>query len=601
MRIKTRKKPHCSFCKNHGFMEPTKQHQCKYKQRCTCILCQLTKKAQVIMCHQQRVWRHNNQKHLYKTSIKGQKCDNCRNHLIFVKKSNHDCKYKNCECNYCKLTQKRREIMKHIQRARRLGIVVDSNIQEQEDVDEDSKEKVSLDQLKSLCNDKEVDRLMEATLSKEMESLTPPSLASPTQTEVLDTNASSSSFSPTSQSVYRMNEYQTIVGKDSKESCNLSPDSTSSLGRTRERRYSDPNQSRNKTRGFDENPMSRRFHISQFTLQDQQSKHHDDDFKPILLDTPERNPLDLSTDARNFQGGNDCQSVLHSHCPRIPNNLQSSLAQFIPYPSPLDLRNYTTPHNPFLYPFFSSTSQSIYRENEYQTIVGKGSKESCNLSPDSTSSLGRTRERRYSDSYQSRNKIRGYDENPMNRKFPISPFSFQDQQSKPHDNEIKPVLFDTPERNPLDLSTDARNFVGNNDCQSPLNSHCPRIPNNLQSSLAQMIPYPSPLDLRNYTTPQNPFLYPHYLEQNSNRVAGRQPIVRPEPINPSKNNRSTLPLSPFFMRPPSETVQGTLSGQFWDSAYLPAPYPPNFLPIELYKAMRFRNPVIPNHVKVPSE
>ncbi|KAL7634187.1 UNVERIFIED_CONTAM: hypothetical protein RMT77_015516 [Armadillidium vulgare] len=450
MSITTRKKPHCSFCKNHGLMSSTKQHHCKYKLRCKCILCELTKKAQVIMCHQQRVWRHNNQKHLNETPIKGQKCDNCRNHLKFVKKSNHvDCEYKDCECNYCKLTHKRREIMKHIQRARRLNVTVDENIQEGDDVDVDSKEKASLNQLKSLYNDKEVDILMEATLSKEMESLTPPSSVSPIKTDTtMDPKATSSSFSPTSHSVYRGNEYQNIFGKGSKESCNLS----------------------------------------------------------------------LS-------------------------------------------------------------------------------------SPDSTSSLGRTRERRYSDPYQSRSKIRGYDENPMSRRFHISPISFQDQQSKSHDDDVKPILFDTPARNPLDLSTDARNFVGGTDSRSSLNSHCPRIPNTLQSSLAlnQFIPYPSPLDLRNYTTPHNPFLYPPYLEQNSNRVAGRQPIVRPEPINPSRSNRSTLPLSPFFLRPPSDTVQGALSSQFWDNAYLPAPYPPNFLSIELYKAMQFRNPVIPYHVKVPSE
>ncbi|KAL7634183.1 UNVERIFIED_CONTAM: hypothetical protein RMT77_015512 [Armadillidium vulgare] len=445
MEITEKEKPCCSFCTNHGVKSP-RQHQCQYKLRCICILCELTKKAQVIMCHQQRVWRHANQKLLNetpKTAIKGQKCDKCRNHLKLTPKSNHvNCPYKNCECNYCKLTIKRRTIMTYLQRVRRQRKTSGKSIQERDDVDGDNKDKVSLNQLQSLCNDEEVDMLIETTLPKEMESLTLPRSASPMQAEsILDSKETSSSCSPTSHSVYRGNEYTTVAGKDSNESCNQSPDSASSLVKTSERRYSNP--------------------------------------------------------------------------------------------------------------------------------------------------------------YQSRSKNGEYGENQLSKKFHISPFSFPNQQSKPHDDDdVSPVLFDSPGRNPFNLSTCTRNIVGGIDSRSTLNSYYPGIPINLQSSEAQIIPSLSPLGLYNYPTPHNLFLYNPYLEQNTNRVAGRQPIVRPEPINPSRSNWSTLPLSPFFMRTPSDTVQGTLSGQFWGSAHLRAPYPPNLLSIELYKAMQYRTLY---QVKVPSD
>ena len=76
----TRKKPHCGYCKNHGKHSTMRQHTCLYKDHCKCVLCILTGKlahynrsswslndfnagkAQLIMRHQQRVWRFQNQK-----------------------------------------------------------------------------------------------------------------------------------------------------------------------------------------------------------------------------------------------------------------------------------------------------------------------------------------------------------------------------------------------------------------------------------------------------------------------------------------------------------------------------------------------------------
>ena len=52
-----KRKQHCTFCKNHGFETPKNGHRCKYKD-CTCILCELTRRAQKTMRHQQRVWRY---------------------------------------------------------------------------------------------------------------------------------------------------------------------------------------------------------------------------------------------------------------------------------------------------------------------------------------------------------------------------------------------------------------------------------------------------------------------------------------------------------------------------------------------------------------
>lgn len=42
-------------------------------------------------------------------------CGFCRNHLKEVPVINHQCHYANCDCVFCKLTRKRRTIMKHQQ------------------------------------------------------------------------------------------------------------------------------------------------------------------------------------------------------------------------------------------------------------------------------------------------------------------------------------------------------------------------------------------------------------------------------------------------------------------------------------------------------
>ncbi|KAL7630984.1 UNVERIFIED_CONTAM: hypothetical protein RMT77_018729 [Armadillidium vulgare] len=133
MVIRTAKRTqHCTFCKNHGLSELKKGHQCPYAN-CPCLLCKLTKKAQVAMRHQQRVWRHQKQKLKIQgndtdTSTgeklgKGQACDKCRNHNSIEPKRSHECPYQDCSCQYCSLTFKRREIMKHQQRVRRSKIM----------------------------------------------------------------------------------------------------------------------------------------------------------------------------------------------------------------------------------------------------------------------------------------------------------------------------------------------------------------------------------------------------------------------------------------------------------------------------------------------
>lgn len=130
---------HCSSCKNHGIKSPKRGHRCRYGT-CDCILCKLLKLAQMAMRHQQRVWRHQKMKlkcengeledltNLLDSNgeTKSQVCDKCRNHNLLIRKRNHQCKFSSCNCDYCTLTFKRREIMKHLQRVRRSGVVSDA-------------------------------------------------------------------------------------------------------------------------------------------------------------------------------------------------------------------------------------------------------------------------------------------------------------------------------------------------------------------------------------------------------------------------------------------------------------------------------------------
>ena len=53
----TKRRQHCTFCKNHNLRTPKNGHRCKYRD-CTCPYCLLTRKAQKAMRHQQRLWRH---------------------------------------------------------------------------------------------------------------------------------------------------------------------------------------------------------------------------------------------------------------------------------------------------------------------------------------------------------------------------------------------------------------------------------------------------------------------------------------------------------------------------------------------------------------
>ncbi|XP_076045762.1 uncharacterized protein LOC143028005 [Oratosquilla oratoria] len=55
-----KRQQHCTFCKNHELRVPTKGHgkQCAFRLSCDCDLCELTRKSQMCMKHQQRVWRH---------------------------------------------------------------------------------------------------------------------------------------------------------------------------------------------------------------------------------------------------------------------------------------------------------------------------------------------------------------------------------------------------------------------------------------------------------------------------------------------------------------------------------------------------------------
>ncbi|XP_063846767.1 histone-lysine N-methyltransferase 2B-like isoform X1 [Scylla paramamosain] len=52
-----KRRQHCTYCKNHGEHSRKTNHKCKY-ENCDCLLCKLTRLSRLIMRHQQRLWRH---------------------------------------------------------------------------------------------------------------------------------------------------------------------------------------------------------------------------------------------------------------------------------------------------------------------------------------------------------------------------------------------------------------------------------------------------------------------------------------------------------------------------------------------------------------
>lgn len=182
---KSKRPQYCTICKNHNQQVLKKRHKCPYSD-CQCPLCQLSRRVQCIMCHQQRLWRFrksmekNGSSHggsevsttpnsssasptspnssssstfaserdcqlqesalddplggselsNGKERLKGERsgkqqvCDKCRNHDVWVLKRGHKgkCPYENCTCQYCSFTIKRRDLMKHQQRVRRAQV-----------------------------------------------------------------------------------------------------------------------------------------------------------------------------------------------------------------------------------------------------------------------------------------------------------------------------------------------------------------------------------------------------------------------------------------------------------------------------------------------
>ncbi|XP_047494754.1 leucine-rich repeat extensin-like protein 5 isoform X2 [Penaeus chinensis] len=163
---KAKRRQHCTICKNHNKVSPKNRHKCPFTN-CECTLCQLTRKSQRVMCHQQRLWRF--QKMVKKSDgsegavpeggncggpapgsrapgtpkghlteeippssdsgntdglSKRQVCDKCRNHDIWVRKRGHkgNCPYEKCSCPYCSFTATRQKLMKHQQRVRRAQV-----------------------------------------------------------------------------------------------------------------------------------------------------------------------------------------------------------------------------------------------------------------------------------------------------------------------------------------------------------------------------------------------------------------------------------------------------------------------------------------------
>ncbi|XP_068244156.1 PAX-interacting protein 1-like isoform X2 [Palaemon carinicauda] len=53
---KIKRPQYCTICKNHNQQVLKKRHKCPYSD-CQCPLCQLSRRVQCIMCHQQRLWR----------------------------------------------------------------------------------------------------------------------------------------------------------------------------------------------------------------------------------------------------------------------------------------------------------------------------------------------------------------------------------------------------------------------------------------------------------------------------------------------------------------------------------------------------------------
>ncbi|KAK3889966.1 hypothetical protein Pcinc_006118 [Petrolisthes cinctipes] len=101
--------------------------------------------------HQQRLWRHRKDTWrkegrdvmdptvgggggvMRNVSVDGegganskkQKCDMCRNHYQMKEKRGHKnvCPFQNCQCDYCGLTRKRQDVMRHYQLVKRSKVI----------------------------------------------------------------------------------------------------------------------------------------------------------------------------------------------------------------------------------------------------------------------------------------------------------------------------------------------------------------------------------------------------------------------------------------------------------------------------------------------
>lgn len=121
-----RKQQNCSFCKNHNIIQAKKDHKnkCTYDNLEHIELCRdgckVTKERQRTVAIEKRAaykLKVQLAKNLHDGSFKRAEyeCRKCRNHKIQNSLKNQHtkiCQFANCECDLCKLTQKRRNAVK---------------------------------------------------------------------------------------------------------------------------------------------------------------------------------------------------------------------------------------------------------------------------------------------------------------------------------------------------------------------------------------------------------------------------------------------------------------------------------------------------------
>lgn len=133
---RTRSEQTCSFCQNHGIIEPKKGH----KEYClnssldhieNCVFgCKVTKdRQQNVACEKREQYKNDNAK-LSKTASNQQSrkepvCKKCENHSIHSPLRGHSmCTKRYCSCSKCDLTEKRRDALKKDAKHRRLRVPV---------------------------------------------------------------------------------------------------------------------------------------------------------------------------------------------------------------------------------------------------------------------------------------------------------------------------------------------------------------------------------------------------------------------------------------------------------------------------------------------